>query len=318
VDVLTARLPDQTNRFLVMDSNSARAFIDWHPANNSYRYATETGDPLNYRPVIEALARDHRLDADGFATADDWLAATMTNRYPLAPERIVRGLTQNTLNPATILLSLDDRHVNDNWWVHTGSRLVDCRSTHGGLDDICSDGIVLSNFQPTHDTSTMRVAAQFDDFPGLNNFREEGSGAEWLVRSEQAEVRIRRRPLDTNFARLPEGLVCLHVWSPEFLGLAGDVPLRATVEKANRVAGGGVRRGEVEPRPTGRNLVVFSATVLPPADRDCERVYALPAGLVLAPRTEYRISGRLPGGDDAAPLFVLDFRTDAGGQPLAF
>lgn len=43
--------------------------------------------------------------------------------------------------------------------------------THGGLDDLNSNGIVLSNFGPTHDTSTARVAAQFEGFAGLHNSR---------------------------------------------------------------------------------------------------------------------------------------------------
>ena len=132
VDVLAAALPDLTNRFLVMNSKSERAVIDWNPEKNAFRYSTEQGDPLNYRPVVAALAKKHQLDADGFATADDWMAATMTDHYPLALERIVRGLTRNTLNPATILISLDNHYVNDSWLIQKGSRLVSCGSTHGG------------------------------------------------------------------------------------------------------------------------------------------------------------------------------------------
>src|ERR1017187_3219896 len=47
VDVLTARVPDQTNRFMVMNSKDERAVIDWNPAKNAFRYLTGTGDPLN-------------------------------------------------------------------------------------------------------------------------------------------------------------------------------------------------------------------------------------------------------------------------------
>ena len=39
-----------------------------------------------------------------FATADAWMEVTETNHYPLALERIVRGLTRGALNPATILI----------------------------------------------------------------------------------------------------------------------------------------------------------------------------------------------------------------------
>jgi hypothetical protein len=132
VDVLTGSVEEQPNRFLVMNSKSERAVVDWNPKNNSFRYTPESGDPIHYRPVLETLARNHQLDAAGFAAADDWMAATLTNRYPLAPERIVRALTRNTLNPATILISLDNQHVNDSWLIHQGSRLVPAAAPTAG------------------------------------------------------------------------------------------------------------------------------------------------------------------------------------------
>ena len=52
----------------------------------------------------------------------DWMAATMTNHYPLALERIVRGLVRGALNPANILISLDNRYVNASWGTQEGSR----------------------------------------------------------------------------------------------------------------------------------------------------------------------------------------------------
>jgi hypothetical protein len=70
VDVLAARMPEQANRFLVMNSKSERAVLEWRPADNTFRYSTEEGDPLNYQPVAETLVSNHQMDADGFATAD--------------------------------------------------------------------------------------------------------------------------------------------------------------------------------------------------------------------------------------------------------
>jgi hypothetical protein len=317
-DILAARLANQTNRFLVMNSQSARAVIDWQPENNSFRYTAERGDPLNYLPVVEMLRRNHQLDADNFAAATDWLAATLTNHYPVALERIVRGLTRNTLNPATILISLDNHYVNDSWLTHQGSRLVPCGSTHGGLDDLCSDGILLSNFTPTRDTTTARVAAQFDNFPGVKNFRAEENGAEWLVKSEQSAVHIKRQPFDTDFAGLPDDEIVLRVWSPVFSRLAGDVPLQAAIEKADSFAGTRIRHSDPPPPAIERSRITFSAPVLPASSHDSERIYALSAGLVLEPRTEYKISGWIPGHGEAAPLFVFNFRTDDDGKPLAY
>ena len=174
VDVLTAKFPGQTNRFMVMNAKGERATIEWNPAKNSFRYSTETGDPINYLPVVKILSQKHRLDTDGFATADDWMAETLTNRYPLALERIVRGHTCVTLNPATILISLNNHYVHAGWLVKKGSELVTFGGTHGALDDLNSDGILLSSFAPTRDTSSLRVAGLFDGFPGAPKFSDAG------------------------------------------------------------------------------------------------------------------------------------------------
>ena len=318
VDVLTAPVIDQTNKFLVLNSKSERAVIDWNPANNSFRYSTGNGDPINYRPVVEALARNHQLDADGFATAADWLAATVTNRYPLALERMVRGLTRNTLNPATILISLDNHYVNDGWLVQQGSRLVPCGSTHGGLDDLNSDGILLSNFAPTHDTSSVRVAGQFDDFPRVKNFRAEENGAEWVTKKEQSLTRIARVPFDRDSRRLPDRDVFLRVWSPLFAKLAGDIPVAAAIGKIPLRSGGQIRRSDPKPVASLKQPVAFDRPVSLPDNNPGERIYALPPDLVLEPYAEYEISGWIQDQTKIIRLFAFNFRANRDGRPAAF
>jgi hypothetical protein len=101
------------------------------------------------------------------------------------------------------------------------------------LDDLCSDGILLSNFKPTRDTSSERVASQFADFPHVRDFRAEETGAELLTKAEQALVRIPRDPLDREFQKLPNG-ICLRVWSPQLTGADRNIRLSATIEKARR------------------------------------------------------------------------------------
>ncbi len=318
VDVLTAPVPDQTNRFLVMNSRSERAVIDWIPAKNSFRYSTERGDPINYRPVVEALAQKHQLDADGFATADAWMAATMTNHYPLALERIVRGLTRSTLNPATIIISLDNRYVNDGWLVQQGSRLVTCGSTHGGLDDICSDGILLSNFTPTQDTSSDRVAGLFDDFPGLSNFRAGENGAEWVTKNEQALTRIAHVPFDRNYRALPDDGIFLRVWSPQFTNLDSQAPVEVTIRKIPLFSGAPSRRGDRPPAETFAQHLTLNLPIPFPENNAGERVYALPPNLVLNPETDYEISGRIQIQKKTIRLFDFLFHTDGNGRPAAF
>jgi hypothetical protein len=306
-EVVTATLPNHTNCFLVMNAKGERAEIQWKPAQNFFRYSCQTGDPINYRSVVEALGQDHQLDADGFAGADVWMAATMTNHYPLAPERIVRGLTRGALNPATILISLDNHYVNDNWFTEKGSRLVTCRSTHGGLDDLCSDGILLSNFTPTHDTSTARVASQFEDFHDVRNFRTEESGGEWVTKEEQALVRLAHVPFDQKFQLLPGDGAFLRIWSPQLAGINLKTPIIVVIEKA--------RRYSTTPSP---RQVTLEQPLLSADSSPNERIYAAPAGLKLEPQTEYEISGWVKGRAEAGQLFGFSFHTNKDGTPAAF
>jgi hypothetical protein len=317
VDLLAARLPDRTNCFLVMNSKDERAVIEWNPAKNAFRYSVENGDPLDCHPAVEALAQENRLDAGGFASADAWMAVTLTNRYPLALERIARGLTRVTLNPATILISLDNRYVNAGWLVKKGSQLVNCGSTHGGLDDLSSDGILLSNFKSTEDTSSGRVAGQFDDFPGLRNYRAEQNGAEWVSQPEQALVRIARTPLDRDYQSLPDADVFLRVWSPQFLRVDGKAPVEVAIKKIPRFASAQVLRGDQMPAAPGLRAT-FSLPISLPDGCAYERIYECPPALILEPQTEYQISGWLDDHGRSDFLFEFDFYTNRRGRPTAF
>ena len=316
VDVLAARL--QTNRFLVMNSKGERAMIEWNPAKNAFRYATEEGDPLNYRPVVAALQQKNLLGTDGFATSDDWMVATMTNRYPLALERIVRGLTSITLNPATILISLDNQHVNAGWLVKEGSRLENYGSTHGALDDINSDGIVLSNFAPTRDTSSDRAARQFDGFPGMRDYRAEENGAEWVTQKEQALAGIVRDPFDRDYKLLSAGDVFLRIWSPQLAQPGMEAPLEVTIEKIPHFARASIERGNHNPVETHGVHLTFLDPISFPDKCACERIYACPPDLVLEPQTEYRIAAWIRGPEKKDFLFEFEFYTNGRGRPAAY
>ena len=60
VDILTARFPGQTNRFIVMNSKGERATIEWNPARNSFRYSTGTGRPHRLSPGGRSALRKER------------------------------------------------------------------------------------------------------------------------------------------------------------------------------------------------------------------------------------------------------------------
>lgn len=314
-DLVAARLP--ANRFLVLNSRDERAIIQWNTTNNSYSYSPQKGDPLNYLPVVAALRQKNELDADGFASADDWMNETVTNHYPLAPERIVRSLTRVTLNPATILVSLDNHYVNAGWLVNEGSKLVDCGSTHGALDEINSVGIVMCNFKPTHDTSTMRVASLFGGFPGLRNYRAMETGAEWVTRDEQAKTRIPHLPFDRDSPLLADHQVYLRVWSPWLTNLDDHAALETTIEKMPTTADPIV--GADPPRRISHELhLTFNQPVVFPEKTPYERVYSFPANVTLEPLTKYDLTGWVRLANKNVGLFEFTFITDDQGKPGAY
>jgi hypothetical protein len=318
VDVVTARTPDQTNHFLVMNSQGERAVIEWNPERNAFRYSAEQGDPINYRPVVQALARKNLLDGEGFAPADAWMAETLTHRYPLALERVVRGLTQVTLNPATILLSLKNGYIHDGWLVNKGSELVSIGGTHGGLDDLNSDGIVLCNYVPTHDTSSDRVADLFDGFPQVVDYRAAEDGAEWVSGNELALARIARVPLDRNGKSLPGDGVYLRVWTPRFAGTNAEAVVEVKIDKARTFSVARTRRWDADPVGPPEGKFTLERPVLQPDKDSSERVYALPTGLALEPQTAYQISGRIRDRGGSKRIFKFTFRTDSRGLPAAY
>ncbi len=296
VDVLTARDPDRAGQFVVLNSKGERAVICWNAARNSFRYSTRTGDPINYRPVVESLSRKNRLDAGGFATADAWMTETLAHRYPLALERIVRGHTRAALNPANILISLDNAYVHSGWWVKKGSEFVRFGGTHGALDDLNSNGILMSSFAPTRDTSANRVAALFDGFQGVRDYRAQENGAEWVCARAQSLTAIARAPLDRGHKMLPNDEVFLRIWTPNFSHLGIEAPVDATVKKARRFLHAQVRRPDPKPIHSFEEHLTLNAPIAFPDRCSPDRVFTLPSNLILEPGEAYLISGRIHKG----------------------
>ena len=310
-------MPGQADRFLVMSRNGERALIEWNRAADSYRYSLQTGDPLNYRPVIEALTRKHQLRPDGFATAEAWMAETLTHRYPLALERITRGHTQATLNPASILISLDNGYVHAGWLIKKGSEMVTFGGTHGALDDLNSNGILLSSYAPTADTSSSRVAALFEGFPGRREYRAEGSGAEWVSHKTQALRTSERASLDGDGQESANGGVGLRVWTPSFAQLGAVASVEVTVEKAQRYLPPQIRRADPLPKGAFKQHFTLKNPMTFPGLGPYERVYALPPDRLLEAQRMYHLSGWIRGLKSSLPIFRLTFHTDRRGLPVA-
>ncbi len=305
------------NQFLVLNSRGERAVVECNVDRSKYRYSRVDGDPLGYGPVVDLLARKGLLDADGFASAGDWAAETMAQHYPLALERIVRGLTRVTLNPATILISLKDGYAHAGWAVNAASHLVAIGGTHGGLDDLTSDGILLSNFAPTRDTSTDRAADQFGGFPNVNNYRAQEDGAELVSGNELALARIQRTPIDRGAKTLPGDQVFVRVWTPLFAQTNAEQLLEIVIDKTHSFTGARTRPWDGDPPDPPAPHFELNPVGLPETSSS-ENIYAIPPGLSLAPRTEYQITGWGNGPGGKRRLFRFIFWTDGEGRPTAY
>ncbi|HEX8491274.1 MAG TPA: hypothetical protein VF658_00390 [Pyrinomonadaceae bacterium] len=107
-----------------------------------YRYKSAKGDPLDLNAVVQSLAAERKVDADGFIADADWFAATRDGVRPDAVRRVYEGATGGVANRANVILNLRDGYYN-------GSSLLDLftilQATHGNMGQGQSYGFVMSN-----------------------------------------------------------------------------------------------------------------------------------------------------------------------------
>lgn len=318
VDVLTAKDPDRPDQFIVMNSRNERAVIGWNRAGNSFRYSAEIGDPLDYLPVIESLSKKHLLDANGFATSDAWMTETIAHRYPLALERIVHAHTKAALNTATIIISLKNGYIHAGWLVKKGSDIVRLGGTHGGLDDLNSNGILLSNIAPTQDTSASRVAGLYGGFKRLRNYRAEETGAEWVCEKVQTMTTSARSPVDSGRKLPATNEVFLRIWASKLGRVSLSMPIDLTVCKARNSQPRSVRRWNYKPLDTAEAHFTLGRPIEVDDQNAFDRIYALPPDFILEPRTSYLITASLRDHKNSRAILTFAFLTDDRGIPAAY
>lgn len=125
-------------RVLVRDRRG-RAAIE--KKGGGLRYIPLDRDVLQYRPVIDLLKKSGRLTSEGFASAEDWLSATVEHEWPNAPPRIWDAFHGIVVCTPDLMVTLKDGY-------HSGMTLfescIDLRSAHGGLNQVNSATFLLS------------------------------------------------------------------------------------------------------------------------------------------------------------------------------
>ena len=123
-------------------SSRGSAVIEAKESGGFLKYATVDGDPLQLKAVMQRMLEQRQLDAEGFGSTDNWLAATATHEYADAVNAIYHGMTNHVSNRANLLVSLKDGY-------HYGSPffdwLVTMSSTHGNLRSTSMTGFFMRN-----------------------------------------------------------------------------------------------------------------------------------------------------------------------------
>jgi hypothetical protein len=123
-------------------SRVGKASISSPDEGRRLRYQALSGDPLQLKPILERLARQGLLGADGHATSEAWFEATAEHEYADPVNALYFGVTNHVTNRANLLVSLNDGY-------HYGStffdKLVTMRSTHGSLRRSSMTGFFMRN-----------------------------------------------------------------------------------------------------------------------------------------------------------------------------
>jgi hypothetical protein len=101
------------------------------------RYRPIDADVLGYQPVLDHL----KADEDGFASDDEWFAATVDHYWPDAPRRIWDAFHGLAVTHPAVMVS-----IRDGWCAGLASyeKLIKMASTHGGLNQVNSATFVMT------------------------------------------------------------------------------------------------------------------------------------------------------------------------------
>ncbi len=154
---------------VVVERPGAKAVVERRAGR--YRYRPLQGDPLELAPIIEKMAAEKLLDADGFAEDAAWFARTLTHKYPDCLDRLWRAFNGLVENPPDVIASL-----KDGYFAGLASRaawLPYVASTHGDLGRKSSTAFIMSTAGPLMPAGT---GARHRDVPAIMQRLE---GREW-------------------------------------------------------------------------------------------------------------------------------------------
>ncbi len=109
-----------------------------------FKYEDLRGDPLKLASVIETMKANGAMNVDGFASADDWFAATLNHSYVDPPRRLFDGFTKHIKTRADVIVSYEDGYLLGSPML---TFLAEMRATHGNLLRGETEGFAMSTRQ---------------------------------------------------------------------------------------------------------------------------------------------------------------------------
>jgi len=132
------------DRVIVRDSRGS-AEIDCR--HRRVRYVPIDADVLNYEPVLKSMRAAGKLDAEGYASDDDWFSAALDHEYPDAPRRIWDAFHGTVVNVPEVMLTMKDGYCAG---LPEYEHFIHMASTHGGLNQINSATFVMTMTHRIH------------------------------------------------------------------------------------------------------------------------------------------------------------------------
>jgi hypothetical protein len=128
----------------VIELVSARGRARVSRDGERFRYEDAGGDPLGLVPIIAELKLRARVDANGFASREDWWRATMRHRYADPLRRLFDGFSKYVKNRADVIVSYEDGYMLGSPFLSLFAQMV---ATHGNLLRGETEGFAMSTRQ---------------------------------------------------------------------------------------------------------------------------------------------------------------------------
>lgn len=109
--------------------------------DTGYRYVPQSGDPLQLKPILDALAQRGAINPDGSVEDRVLFEATVDHTYPDVVHRLWHAFNGLIAYTPDVLISIEDSY-------HCGRRFmseaIDLAAAHGNLHRLSSSGFVMT------------------------------------------------------------------------------------------------------------------------------------------------------------------------------